>query len=180
MTTAAKKARWAALAEGDHWWPARTPVGELVLAGDDEALHWVLLPGDPQGAMARQRPEKRGRPKSVALAEQQLEAYFAGTLAHFDLPLCARGSDWQKRVWRALQAIPFGETRSYGAVASAVGNPRAARAVGGAVNANPLPVIIPCHRVVGSGGDLVGFGGGLDLKAALLAHERNVLAKPSG
>lgn len=171
MTT---KAKDEIIGPGDAWWPLRTPLGDMVLAGDGEALHWVFLPGDARaGTLEKGR---RGRPDSVATAEQQLEAYFAGALVHFALPLSPKGTEWQLRVWSALAEIPFGETVSYGAVASAAGKPRAARAVGRATHANPLPIVIPCHRVVGADGGLVGFGGGLDLKGALLAHEKKVLA----
>jgi methylated-DNA-[protein]-cysteine S-methyltransferase len=167
----------AQLLGNDEWWPVPTPFGDMVLAGDEEALHYLLLPGDQRDAVFRREEERRGRPVSVAKAEHQLKAYFSGALLHFDLPLAARGTFWQQQVWRALLDIPFGETRSYGDIAKAVGKPRAARAVGRANNTNPLPVIVPCHRVVGAGGSLVGYGGGLDLKAHLLAHEREVLAR---
>jgi len=169
----AKPAKGLVLGPGDRWWEVRTPFGEMVLAGDGTAVRWALLPGDPR---AEAIAGERGRPKAVALAEEQLEAYFAGELFHFDLTLDPQGTEWQRRVWRALEQIPYGATVSYGAVASAVGRPKAARAVGGAANANPLPLVVPCHRVVGSDGRLVGYGGGLELKAALLAHERKVLA----
>jgi methylated-DNA-[protein]-cysteine S-methyltransferase len=167
----------AQLLGNDEWWPVPTPFGDMVLAGDEEALHYLLLPGDQGDVVFRREEERRGRPASVAKAEHQLKAYFSGALLHFDLPLAARGTPWQQQVWRALLDIPFGETRSYGDIARAVGRPRAARAVGRANNTNPLPVIVPCHRVVGAGGSLVGYGGGLDLKAHLLAHERAVLAR---
>jgi methylated-DNA-[protein]-cysteine S-methyltransferase len=170
-----KNAKALVLEPGSQWWEVQTPLGEMVLAGDDDALRWALLPGD--GRAKSVVKGERGRPKSVALAEEQFRAYFAGELLQFDLVLDPKGTEWQKRVWRALEDIPYGETVSYGAVAAAVGNPKAARAVGGATNANPLPLVVPCHRVVGSDGGLVGFGGGLDLKAALLAHERKVLAR---
>lgn len=163
-----------ALGAEDRWWVVATPLGQMVLAGDEEALHWAFLPGDRR-ADALAGP--RGRTKSVARAEEQLGAYFAGEVVCFDLPLQARGTAWQEQVWRAIRQVPFGETVSYGALAKAVGRPGAARAVGGAAHANPLPVFVPCHRVVGADGGLVGFGGGLGLKAALLAHERAVRAR---
>jgi methylated-DNA-[protein]-cysteine S-methyltransferase len=176
MTATPTLTKDAALVAGERWWPVQTPVGEVVLAGDDEALYRVFLPGGPPAEWAKAAAQ-RGRTRSVTSAEEQLGSYFAGELTDFDLPLYAQGSDWQRRVWRELQDIPFGETRSYGSVASAVGNPKAARAVGRAAHANPLPIVIPCHRVLGSSGSLLGFAGGLDLKAALLSHERGVLAK---
>ncbi len=104
------------------------------------------------------------------VADELLE-YFAGTRTEFTVPLSPAGTDFQRAVWRALQGIPYGETRTYGEIAAAVGRPGAARAVGTANHRNPIPIIIPCHRVVGSNGQLCGFGGGLDLKRRLLELE---------
>ncbi len=104
-------------------------------------------------------------------AERQLRAYFDGELRRFDLPLEMIGTEFQRRVWRSLESIPYGETRSYRQVAEAIGAPRAVRAVGAANGSNPLPIVVPCHRVIGSGGKLVGYGGGLPLKKRLLALE---------
>ena len=104
-------------------------------------------------------------------AERQLGEYFSGARTQFDLPLQPEGSEFQKQVWQALRAIPFGQTRSYLDLAKAVGSAKAARAVGAANGKNPLSIIVPCHRVIGSDGSLTGFAGGLDTKAALLAHE---------
>ena len=104
-------------------------------------------------------------------ARAQLTEYFAGQRTAFDLPLDLRGADFQRAVWEALLAIPYGETRAYGDIAAAIGRPRAARPVGQAVGANPVGVIVPCHRVIGHDGRLTGFGGGLDLKRALLRLE---------
>jgi methylated-DNA-[protein]-cysteine S-methyltransferase len=112
----------------------------------------------------------------VAKAEEQLRAYCAGELRDFDLPLEPRGTAWQQAVWQALTDIPYGRTASYGEIAARVGNPRASRAVGMANNRNPIALIIPCHRVIGTSGSLVGYGGGLELKESLLSHERAVLA----
>jgi methylated-DNA-[protein]-cysteine S-methyltransferase len=103
----------------------------------------------------------------------QLRAYFAGDLRVFDVPLEVVGTDFQKRVWRALRTIPFGETRSYSQVAGQIGSPRAVRAVGAANGRNPIPIIVPCHRVIGASGSLVGFGGGLEWKRFLLGLEAN-------
>lgn len=103
----------------------------------------------------------------------QLRAYFAGDLRVFDVPLEVVGTDFQKRVWRALRTIPFGETRSYSQVAGQIGSPRAVRAVGAANGRNPIPIIVPCHRVIGASGGLVGFGGGLEWKRFLLGLEAN-------
>jgi methylated-DNA-[protein]-cysteine S-methyltransferase len=104
-------------------------------------------------------------------AVRQLRAYFAGELRQFTIPLDPQGTDFQMRVWRQLETIPFGEVRSYAQIATAIGAPRAVRAVGAANGANPLPIIVPCHRVIGSGGKLVGYGGGLPLKKLLLDLE---------
>jgi O-6-methylguanine DNA methyltransferase len=112
-------------------------------------------------------------------AVRQLRAYFAGQLRRFDLPLDMRGTDFQLRVWRELERIPFGETRSYLEIAEAIGAPRAVRAVGAANGANPIPIVVPCHRVIGASGKLVGYGGGLPLKKRLLQLE-GALALPLG
>nr|WP_286207180.1 methylated-DNA--[protein]-cysteine S-methyltransferase [Thermomicrobium sp. CFH 73360] len=108
----------------------------------------------------------------LAHAVQQLAEYFAGARDRFDLSLDLLGTPFQLRVWELVQAIPYGQTRSYAALARDLGRPRAARAVGAAVGANPLPIVVPCHRVVGTHGELVGYAGGLACKAWLLAHER--------
>jgi methylated-DNA-[protein]-cysteine S-methyltransferase len=112
-------------------------------------------------------------------AARQLAAYFAGSLRAFRLPLDPQGTDFQKRVWRELQTIPYGELRSYLDVAEAIGAPRAVRAVGAANGANPIPIVVPCHRVIGSSGKLVGYGGGLPLKERLLALEGAPLREAS-
>ncbi len=113
----------------------------------------------------------------AAEAIRQLRAYFAGELRRFDLPLDMQGTEFQLRVWRELEAIPFGETRSYSQIAVAIGAPRAVRAVGAANGANPIPIVVPCHRVIGAAGTLVGYGGGLPLKKRLLQLE-GALALP--
>lgn len=117
--------------------------------------------------------ETGGAPPSGVLAEaaRQLLAYFAGELRRFELPLEPEGTAFERRVWDAVAAIPYGDTRSYAEIARAVGSPGAARAVGAANGANPLPILIPCHRVVGSNGALTGYGGGLELKRRLLDLE---------
>ena len=111
----------------------------------------------------------------LAEAVRQLRAYFAGSLRSFDLPLDLVGTEFQRRVWIELTRIPYGETRSYRDVARAIGAPNAVRAVGAANGANPVPIVVPCHRVIGAGGKLVGYGGGLPLKRRLLALERGGL-----
>ena len=107
----------------------------------------------------------------ISEALRQLRAYFAGQLREFDLPLEMLGTQFQRRVWRALGAIPYGETRSYSQVAAEIGSPTAVRAVGAANGKNPIPIVVPCHRVIGASGDLVGFGGGLRWKRLLLDLE---------
>ena len=146
-----------------------TPVGDLLLAGDDGAL---CLVGFPQGKMRHDpEPDWIFNEKPFVAARQQLEEYFAGERKDFDLPLHLSGTEFQISVLEELQRIPYGETTSYGDIAERIGRPKAMRAVGAANGRNPIPVIIPCHRVIGSGGDLTGFGGGLDTKEALLRLE---------
>lgn len=108
---------------------------------------------------------------------KQLDEYFRGSRREFSVPLRAKGSEFQQSVWQALTDIPFGETRSYGEIARAVGNPKASRAVGMANNKNPIGIIVPCHRVIGANGKLVGYAGGLDKKSYLLQMEKNYLLK---
>ncbi len=132
---------------------------------------------NPAGPAAGGRND--GHPQ-LAEAARQLRAYFAGELREFRLALDLRGSDFQKRVWRELSAIPYGETRSYGEIAAAIGAPRAVRAVGAANGANPVPIVVPCHRVIGAGGKLTGYGGGLPLKRRLLELERDTLGCARG
>ena len=146
-----------------------TPIGTLLLAGDGEYLQ---LLGFPSGAMKRRHDsdwEKKDEPFKAVI--KQLDEYFDGSRQDFDLPLKPQGTEFQRRVWQALQQIPYGETWSYGELAKYVGNPKASRAVGAANGINPIPVIIPCHRVIGSNGTLTGFGGGLETKAFLLTLE---------
>ena len=107
-------------------------------------------------------------------AVRQLNAYFDGTLTDFDLPLRLEGTDFRMRCWQALQTIPFGETISYGEQARRIGQPSAVRAVGGANHRNPVSIVVPCHRVIGADGALTGYGGGVDKKAWLLAHEKRI------
>lgn len=146
-----------------------TPIGELLLAGDDDGLAMI---GFPKGSMRRNaEPDWIFNEKPLTAARRQLREYFAGKRRSFDLPLRLSGTEFQQSVLRALQEIPYGETVSYGEIARRIGRPRAVRAVGAANGRNPLPIVIPCHRVIGKGGDLTGFGGGLDTKEALLRLE---------
>ena len=146
-----------------------TPIGDLLLAGDDAALSLVAF---PEGSMRRDpEPDWIYSEKPFANARQQLTEYFAGTRKDFDLPLSLAGTEFQLLVLDELRRIPYGETTSYGDIAARIGKPKAMRAVGAANGRNPIPIIVPCHRVIGSGGDLTGFGGGLDAKQALLQLE---------
>lgn len=146
-----------------------TPIGELLLAGDDEALSLI---GFPKGSMRREpEPDWIFNEQPLANACQQLQEYFAGERREFDLPLQLDGTEFQVSVLEALQEIPYGETASYGEIAKRIGRPKAVRAVGAANGRNPVPIVVPCHRVIGSTGDLTGFGGGLDTKEALLRLE---------
>jgi methylated-DNA-[protein]-cysteine S-methyltransferase len=146
-----------------------TPVGELLLVSNGQALTQVHLPPHRQTFV----PGKDWQRDDVALREacRQLRAYFAGELRAFDLMLAPAGTDFQRRVWAELSRIPFGTTRSYADVARRIGQPTASRAVGSANGRNPLPIIIPCHRVISADGTLGGYGGGLDCKRWLLRHE---------
>jgi methylated-DNA-[protein]-cysteine S-methyltransferase len=146
-----------------------TPIGDLLLAGDESGLGLI---GFPKGKMRRDpEPDWIFNEKPFVETRRQLDEYFAGERKEFDLPLNLSGTDFQVQVLEELQRIPYGETTSYGAIAKRIGRPRAMRAVGAANGRNPIPIIIPCHRVIGSSGDLTGFGGGLDTKAALLRLE---------
>jgi methylated-DNA-[protein]-cysteine S-methyltransferase len=149
-----------------------SPVGELTLVADDRGLAAILWENDsPDRVRLGALTEKADHPVLVE-TERQLAEYFAGERRAFDVPLSFAGTDFQKRVWAALLAIPFGETRSYGEIADQLGNPGASRAVGAANGRNPISIIAPCHRVVGSNGKLTGFAGGLEAKAYLLDLER--------
>lgn len=148
-----------------------TPIGTLLIAGDEEAVRRIDFPKHGKAS----RPQRGWTESSrgpVGEAVKQLREYFAGGRAEFDLPLAPEGTAFQRTVWRRLQDIPYGETISYGELARRVGNPKASRAVGAANGRNPLPIVIPCHRVIGANGKLTGFGGGLPTKEALLALER--------
>ncbi|NCD20269.1 MAG: methylated-DNA--[protein]-cysteine S-methyltransferase [Actinobacteria bacterium] len=152
-----------------------SPVGPLTLVLDDDgALTAVVLPGArhaPDPATWGERDDTAG-----AAVVTQLDEWFAGARTVFDLPTAVTGTPFQRRVWAALEAIPYGETATYGDLAAALGVPGAARAVGAAAGRNPLPVIVPCHRLVGSGGALTGYAGGLAVKAALLELESRTVA----
>jgi len=150
-----------------------SPIGPLLLAGADSRLKLVSF---AKGKHARQvHPDWIEDASVFAEAIDQLQRYFAGNLETFDLPLLLEGTTFQTKVWTALKNIPYGETVSYKTLAERVGSPKAVRAVGAANGANPIPIILPCHRVIGNDGSLTGFGGGLPLKRKLLALESRQL-----
>ena len=160
-----------------------SPIGKLLVAGTDECLKILRFPSGPKGLSGAASGEPRADWHSVVAArnpllaelQRQLDAYFDGRLRSFELPLAPEGTPFQRSVWEALATIPFGDTTSYGALAERIGRPKAARAVGAANGRNPIPILIPCHRVVGSSGSLTGFGGGFDTKRTLLELESSVL-----
>ena len=156
-----------------------SPIGTLTLVADDDALVEVWFPNHRERDGGPSIDERDGAvfdPEHAILrhASEQLGEYFAGSRTTFDVPLAPEGTPFQRAAWRALSTIPFGETVSYGEQARRLGDPHKARAVGAANGRNPLPIIVPCHRVVGSNGRLTGFGGGVESKAWLLDHERAV------
>jgi methylated-DNA-[protein]-cysteine S-methyltransferase len=136
--------------------------------------NWVIREADEAIVAIEVTQEAPFPPETPLLAEaaRQLDAYFAGTLTDFDLPLRLEGTAFRLRCWEALRTIPYGETISYGEQARRIGHPQAARAVGGANHHNPISIVVPCHRVIGADGTLTGYGGGLDVKRWLLAHEQ--------
>jgi methylated-DNA-[protein]-cysteine S-methyltransferase len=152
--------------------PCATPIGELTLVGSPRGLRLVLWAGEtpPDGWVATSC-------EVLDEAAWQVRAYFAGDLRRFELPLDLAGTEFQVAAWRALADIPYGTTISYGEQARRLGRPRAVRAVGAANGRNPLPIVLPCHRIVGADGSLVGFGGGLPLKRRLLEHEARFAAR---
>jgi methylated-DNA-[protein]-cysteine S-methyltransferase len=143
-----------------------TPVGTLRLVASEAGLCEVCFEGEPTSADAVD-----GDSPVLAEAERQLREYFAGTRTTFTVPLDLVGTEFQLDAWRGLATIPYGETVSYAEQARRLGRPRAVRAIGAANGRNPVPIVLPCHRVIGSGGSLTGFGGGLHVKRALLDHE---------
>jgi methylated-DNA-[protein]-cysteine S-methyltransferase len=158
-----------------HWTVMDSPVGEILLESDGEALTVVSM-----GPYRRPAGEPDdGSTKVLVEARRQLDAYFAGELTEFDLPLNPAGTPFQRSVWEQLARIPYASTTSYGAIAAAIGRPTAARAVGMANGRNPIGIIVPCHRVIGSGGALIGYAGGLDRKRTLLAMEAGRASRPA-
>jgi methylated-DNA-[protein]-cysteine S-methyltransferase len=153
------------------WTVIDSPVGPLGLEADDDALTRVVFHAAAPASTASREPLA----PVIAEASRQLAAYFAGDLTVFSVRLAPRGTPFQQEVWAALQRIPYGDSRSYRQLAESIGRPAAIRAVGAANGANPIPIFIPCHRVIGSDGRLVGFGGGLTMKRTLLDLEQGHL-----
>ncbi len=160
-----------AIMDNPYWTELASPVGPLLLTADaDGALTSVSVPGQKGGRTVQEGWRHDAGP--FREATEQLTAYFAGDLKEFDLPVRAQGTEFRERVWAALDAVPYGSTTTYGAIAARLGAPRAAiRAVGGALGANPLLVVRACHRVIGADGTMTGYAGGLERKMWLLRLE---------
>jgi methylated-DNA-[protein]-cysteine S-methyltransferase len=151
-----------------------SPIGVLTVEANEDALTHIALPSESPAPTGRRQPKEPGNgqlPAPLVAALAQLEEYFAGRRRSFELPLELDGTDFQRSVWRGLAEIPYGETVSYAELAMMVGRPHAYRAVGQANGSNPVPIVLPCHRVVASGGGIGGYGGGLAMKRQLLALE---------
>jgi methylated-DNA-[protein]-cysteine S-methyltransferase len=148
-----------------------SPIGRLLLQSDGTALTGLYMdvPSRPPSGMHEWVEDAKARPLQTAV--RQLEEYFSGRRREFDLPLRSDGTEFQRRVWSALTEIPYGVTWSYGELARRIGNPNASRAVGLANGRNPISILVPCHRVIGADGSLTGYGGGVERKRWLLAHE---------
>jgi methylated-DNA-[protein]-cysteine S-methyltransferase len=150
-----------------------SPVGPLLLVADEAGLRQILFVNGRHQARPEPSWKEDGAPLEKTIS--QLRSYFAGEREEFDLTLAPEGTPFQQKVWKRLCEIPYGETISYGELAKQIGNPQASRAVGLANGSNPIPIVIPCHRVIGSNGKLTGYGGGLPIKEKLLALERKQL-----
>ncbi|MBI5569231.1 MAG: methylated-DNA--[protein]-cysteine S-methyltransferase [Desulfomonile tiedjei] len=146
-------------------------IGTLTLVGDEQGLRHIVFSKKENSTVVQDDWQKQ--PEFFAPIEAQLQAYFKGELKRFGLELALAGTPFQLKVWEALLTIPYGELVSYKTIAEAIGNPKACRAVGAAIGKNPIPIIVPCHRCVGSDGSLTGFGGGLDTKKRLIDLERS-------
>ena len=159
-----------------------SPIGTLTLVTSEVGLRAVLWPDEDGARVHLEATEPADDHPTLRSAADQLDRYFAGSLTLFDVPLDPVGTDFQKAAWAVLRTIPYGQTYSYGEEAAEMGRPTAARAVGAANGANPLSIIVPCHRVVSATGALTGFAGGLDVKARLLDHEREIAGRgaPAG
>jgi methylated-DNA-[protein]-cysteine S-methyltransferase len=148
----------------------KSPIGKLLVAGDEKGLHSINFPKNGKPSLPESDWSENPKPLQEAL--RQLEAYFSGKLKTFSLNLCLNVRPFQKKVLTALRRVPYGQTISYGKLAQKIGSPKASRAVGQANAKNPIPIVIPCHRVIGSNGKLTGFGGGISIKQALLDLEK--------
>ncbi|MEC0248822.1 methylated-DNA--[protein]-cysteine S-methyltransferase [Paenibacillus chitinolyticus] len=156
-----------------------SPIGPLLLAGTETGLCAIEFGSGPEAVRKLEQWTDRWIPGGTVVPSpgglreirEQLEEYFSGQRRSFDLAFDLRGTEFQLRVWKALLSVPYGATASYKDIAAAIGSPQAVRAVGGANNRNPVPIVIPCHRIIGAGGQLVGYGGGLPVKTALLELE---------
>jgi len=146
-----------------------SPIGKLLVAGDEKGLHLVNFPKNGKPSLPESDWTENPKPLQEALL--QLDAYFSGKLKTFSLNLCLDVRPFQKKVLTTLRRVPYGQTISYGKLAEKIGSPKASRAVGQANAKNPIPIVIPCHRVIGSNGKLTGFGGGISIKQALLDLE---------
>ena len=149
-----------------------SPIQQLMLTSDGEALTGLRMIEHRHAPVMTEAWRLDDNVRPFAEAKRQLAAYFNGELSEFDLPLILQGTDFQRLIWRELQKVPFGETMSYGQMAQRIGNPNASRAVGAANGRNPISIIVPCHRLIGSTGKLTDYGGGLERKEWLLTHEK--------
>jgi methylated-DNA-[protein]-cysteine S-methyltransferase len=156
-----------------HYTNLESPVGPLLLAADERGLRFLSFASSKRAM----HPEPEWKNDKAPFSEtiRQLRAYFGGEMTEFDIPLALEGTGFQMQVWKNLCEIPYGKTVSYGQVADRIGNPKAVRAVGLANGSNPIAIIVPCHRVIGSNGKLTGYGGGLPIKEKLLALESRQL-----
>ncbi len=145
-------------------------IGTLTLVGDEKGLRYIFFPKEKNPVPIQDNWKKQ--PGFFVPVKAQLQSYFRGELTRFDLPLAPVGTPFQLKVWDALKTIPYGKLVSYKDIAESVGSPKAVRAVGGANGKNPIPIIVPCHRVIGSNGSLTGFGGGLETKRRLIDLEK--------
>ncbi|MFP6610434.1 MAG: methylated-DNA--[protein]-cysteine S-methyltransferase [Deltaproteobacteria bacterium] len=167
--------------------PVPTPIGRLVLAATSKGVCRIELPGPNSHLLANvwlalhfpNSSHRAGINPALKQATEEFEAYFLGDLEQFSFPLDTVGTEFQRAVWHGVSEIPFGETRSYRDVAVTIGRARAVRAVGAANAANPLPIVVPCHRVIGSDGTLTGYAGGLETKRWLLGHEASLAEQPA-
>ena len=154
-----------------------SPIGKLTIAEQEGKLRGIWLTGELKLMPETEITIIKEETPLIAETHRQLEEYFAGKRQAFDLPLLPQGTDFQQRVWQELYKIPYGETVSYGEIAKRIGDPKAARAVGMANNKNPWLIVVPCHRVIGADGSLVGYGGGSSIKSFLLELEKKNFAK---